>query len=140
MPRGRGKGGYQPPAQPAAVSGPGAASARTDSPATQPIRVASGGNFGDRQALVAQQQAAPLAAAGSTPTPPAGPAAAPYSPVDVYAPTNNPDQPLTAGAEMGPGVGAPNPNDPIIDLVAALYQANGTDDLRDVLEELQANQ
>lgn len=59
------RGGYRAPERPAAVSppGPGTTENRTDGgpgSRTQPIRVASGGRYGERAASVAQQQGAPL--------------------------------------------------------------------------------
>lgn len=88
-------GGYRRPAEPAAVSGPGALSARTDGGATsQPQMVASGGAYGDRQEMESIQAGADMAQAPGTPRPPA-----------LTDPTGNPEEPITAGAEMGPGMG-----------------------------------
>jgi hypothetical protein len=96
-------GGYRQPSSPAPVSGPGALSRRTDGGPGQPVRAPSGGAYGERQNLEQLQQAAPLAET------PGGDAAAP---VDVTAdlvgfgaPTQMPDEPVTAGAAMGPGPG-----------------------------------
>ena len=57
-----GKGGYQAPTNPAPVSGPGALSQRTDGgPAdSQAAQYVSGLPYGEGQAFMAQQQAAPL--------------------------------------------------------------------------------
>ena len=71
------------------VSGPGPYSKRTDK---QPVREPGGLPYGDNQALRQQQQAAPMAQA------PALPSATPFD-----APTARPDQPVTAGANAGPG-------------------------------------
>ena len=63
MAKKRSRGGYRQPNKPAAVSGPGALSARTDGGAgssTQPIRRIPGQQYGEGKALVEQQQAAPL--------------------------------------------------------------------------------
>ena len=88
-------GGYRRPADPAAVSGPGALSQRTDGGATsQPQMVASGGAYGDRQEMESIQAGADMAQASGTPRPPA-----------LTDPTGNPEEPITAGAEMGPGMG-----------------------------------
>src|SRR5438093_4451997 len=101
-------GGYRQPSNPAPVSGPGALSRRTDGPqggGKQPVRVPSGGAYGDRQALEQMQQAAPLSAS------PGGDVGAPQA-ADVSAdvvgfdqPTQQPDTPVTAGAAMGEGPG-----------------------------------
>ena len=68
----QGRGGPRQPANPAPVSNP-QSGRRTDGGAgskSQPLRVASGGAYGQRQAATNQQQAAPLAnEEGITPTP-----------------------------------------------------------------------
>lgn len=71
------------------VSGPGPYSQRTDK---QPVREPGGLPYGENKALRQQQQAAPMAQA---------PALPPATPFD--APTARPDQPVTAGANAGPG-------------------------------------
>jgi hypothetical protein len=73
------------------VSGPGPYSQRTD---RQPVRDPGGLPYGENQALHAQQQAAPLPQTSQLPTP----EAVPFS-----APTQAPGQPVTAGADRGPG-------------------------------------
>ncbi len=99
----RGRGGPRQPARPAAVSGPGALSARTDGGAgsrTQPIRAASGGNYGEHGALESQQQGAPLPdeSGGPPSAAPAGAGAAPSGgPPGMFGPTNRPTEPITAG-------------------------------------------
>jgi hypothetical protein len=75
------------------VSGPGPYSQRSDK---QPIRDPGGLPYGDNQALRRQQQAAPMAA---TPQVPA------QQVVPLNAPTQRPDEPVTAGAARGPGPG-----------------------------------
>lgn len=91
-------GGYRRPGNPAPVSGPGALSARTDGgAATQPGMVASGGAYGERQAMESIQSGAAMqGGGGGTPGPP---------PTPLSAPTANPMEPITAGAEVGPGIG-----------------------------------
>lgn len=90
-----GKGGYQAPNNPAPVSGPGALSQRTDGgPAdTQAARYVSGLPYGEGQAMMEMQQSAPMAASA--------PAPAPIVPLN--APTQRPQEPVTAGANAGPG-------------------------------------
>lgn len=91
-----GRGGYQRPAQPAAVSGPGAMSQRTDGqPGETPKQAAryiSGGAYGEGKEMMSIQQQAPMAAAPGTPAPP-----------PIAAPSEYPDQPVTDGAPVGPG-------------------------------------
>ncbi len=110
----RGRGGPRQPARPAAVSGPGALSARTDGgagSAKQPIRVATGGAYGERQAAVEQQQAAPMAAAGGaggTPAPVQGQVASPPGGGGgVFGATQHPEQPM--GGAGGVNQMAQNP-------------------------------
>lgn len=70
------------------VSGPGALSQRTD----QPIRQVTGLPYGAAGDLVAQQQGAPMAATPATP---------PVTP--LHAPSERPQEPVTHGADAGPG-------------------------------------
>lgn len=100
------RGGYQKPAHPAPVSGPGSLSKRTDGGPAQPIRKLPGGPYGSGKEFQAMEQAAPMAADNPAPSPAAP--AAPASPLPVTpfgAPTQNPGEPVTAGAASGPGVG-----------------------------------
>lgn len=98
-------GGYRKPSHPAPVSGPGALSARTDGGATtQPPMLASGGPYGSRQDMEQIQTGAAMQGGGGGAAAPApGPSAADLIPFD--APTQNPGEPVTAGAAVGPGVG-----------------------------------
>lgn len=76
----------------------------------QPIRVAPGGRYGDRKALLEQQQAAPLPQADP---PLGGPPRVvpipdrnrltPYGAAGVFSPSARPDEPATAGVNGGPG-------------------------------------
>lgn len=95
-----GHGGYRKPSRPAAVSGPGSLSARTDGGPTQAPMVASGGPYGSRQEQLAIQGGAPLQGGGggvATPSP---------TPVPLDAPSQSPGEPITAGADAGPGIGS----------------------------------
>ena len=73
------------------VSAPGAMSTRTDK---QPIRDIPSSYYGEGQELRDIQAAAPMAA---TPPP---------STVELFAPTQRPDEPITSGVDYGPGVGS----------------------------------
>ena len=68
-----GKGGYERPDKPAAVSGPGKFSQRTDGgPGETPQQAArylSGGSYGEGQEMMDIQQGAPMAAAPGVPAP-----------------------------------------------------------------------
>lgn len=109
-----GKGGYEPPAKPAAVSGPGKFSARTDGkPGTQPIRDLPDAGYGEQATFRGTQAAAPMldsqgTPAGPPPTAPGGgPAAVPFT-----EPSQAPDEPITAGIDQGPGAGSEILGDP----------------------------
>jgi hypothetical protein len=101
------QGGYRQPSNPAPVSGPGALSKRTDGGGPgnqQPVRIPTGGSYGEATQLQQLQQAAPLAASpgGDTAQPaglplPAGPG--------FGAPSQEPNTPVTAGAALGAGPG-----------------------------------
>src|SRR5512138_256775 len=89
-----GHGGYRAPSHPAAVSGPGALSQRTDGgPARMDV---TGGSYGSSQDFRQQESAAPLSA-------PAPPSAPPPSFTGLGEPTQNPGEPVTAGADGGAG-------------------------------------
>lgn len=123
MPRGR--GGKRTPAQPAAVSGPGALSRRTDGGAgseTQPIRSHPAEFHGQRQQLAQQQQAAPMAA---KPHPLAG---------NLFGGTERPGEPVTAGASMGPGPGPQQPMNRSRDILLAAYRIAPSESLRRLIE------
>lgn len=118
-----GKGGYQPPARPAPVSGPGALSKRTDggpgqAPKGQPAQQLPDPGYGEQAGFQAAQQAAPMAQAAAPPTGPSPDAA--MMPADLSrvtplsAGTQRPDEPVTSGADSGPGPGAASvsPQDP----------------------------
>ena len=93
-----GHGGHRTPSDPAPVSGPGAMSQRTDSPAVggQPQMIAPGGAYGERSEMEAIQGGAAMAQAPATPTP---------RPPGLLDPTAHPEEPITAGAALGPGMG-----------------------------------
>ena len=103
-----GHGGMRTPANPAPVSGPGALSQRTDG---QPARYASGMPYGDGQDFYDIQTSAPMAstdnvAAGKRVARRSSQGVAGAAPVTpLFAPTERPGEPVTAGAAMGPGPG-----------------------------------
>ena len=88
-----GQGGYRAPKSPAPVSGPGAMSKRTDGIKSQSPMDMPDAAYGEQKEMRGLQQAAPMAAA-SMPR---------ITPLD--APTERPDEPVTAGMDMGPGPG-----------------------------------
>lgn len=104
------RGGYRKPNNPAPVSGPGALSRRTDGGPVQGAKqMAANGKYGERKALMEMQQAAPMQGnpTPSTPTPTVPTSAAPTmqrQPItNLFAPTERPQEPITAGAPVGPG-------------------------------------
>lgn len=100
---GNSHGGYRPPAHPAPVSGPGAASRRTDGQPQQQLPDAA---YGEQKTFQEIQAGAPMGA-----PPPSGPGGLPITPIDtsgstgMAAPSEHPDEPVTAGADAGPGPG-----------------------------------
>ena len=80
------------------VSGIGSMSKRTDlNVSQQPARYISGMPYGEGQATYNQQTAAPMA----------GTPEIFNSPItSLTAPTNRPNEPITAGADFGPGPGS----------------------------------
>jgi hypothetical protein len=144
------QGGYRQPSNPAPVSGPGSMSKRTDR--GQPIRDPGGLPYGDNQDLRTTQGAAPMAAAGAQtgPARPSVPLAA-MGP-DLYAPTDRPGEPLTAGSDFGPGPGSAAlgpkrmPDGPTKQrltamlpiLMAAAEQSYASDELRSVVNMMRS--
>jgi hypothetical protein len=100
-----GRGGYQAPAHPAAVSGPGSLSQRTDS---APKMNMTGLPYGDNAELATQQAGAPMARTTPQSTGGGPPAAGGGGPsiLGLDAPSARPDEPVTAGVDIGPGPGS----------------------------------
>lgn len=101
------KGGYRQPSNPAPVSGPGALSKRTDGGGPgnqQPVRVPTGGSYGEATELGNLQQNAPLGASPGGEGGLLAGLALPEGP-GFGASTQQPDVPVTDGAAMGAGAG-----------------------------------
>lgn len=100
-------GGYRKPDNPAPVSGPGSLSRRTDGGPTQGARYMSGGQYGESKQLMETQQAAPMAGTSKPTMQRPNIATAQNLPpiVPLSAPTQRPDEPMTAGMPFGPGPG-----------------------------------
>lgn len=131
------------PNKPAPVSGPGRLARRTDGPA-QPVRDLPNAQYGEAAEYRTLQQGAPLAKA---PAPSAAPQAAsgggagPSLPTGFGEPTQRPGEPITAGADTGPGpgmaaLGLPDPNEDLRARLWAAYQAYPNEDLREILEAM----
>jgi hypothetical protein len=101
-------GGTRTPRAPAPVSGPGSLSKRTDGAPSQKDYQLPNAGYGEQAQYQQLQAGAPLAAtpgpgAAVRPRPSGG--NRPAMPVPFDAPTQRPDEPVTAGAALGPGPG-----------------------------------
>lgn len=103
-----GKGGYQAPANPAVASGPGALSARTDGGPTQPAQYMPGLGYGQGGQNYDNQVSAPLAGNPMSGFGGQGMSGEPamVQPTSLDAPTQFPDEPGTAGIDLGAGGGS----------------------------------
>lgn len=126
------------------ASGPGQQSRRVDlgpaaSQSTQPIRELSGGTYGDVKQNRELQQAAPLPEEAS------GPAA--REPVPLDAESGRPDEPITAGIDLGEGpgsevlqqtAGSPGASyGPLMDLLSGISAADSTGTIASLMSELE---
>ena len=85
--------------------------ARNTQDTTQAVRRIPGMDYGEQKALTEQQQAAPLP---KTTTPQAQPRVArPMPQMDIFAETQRPSEPVTAGLPFGPGVN-PQPQQQVL--------------------------
>jgi hypothetical protein len=94
-------GGYRRPSRPAAVSGPGKFSRRTDG--AQPKRIASGGDYGERSEMESIQSGAAMGATPSAAQAASGAAPMPIDPsglTPLDAPTARPEEPVVAGMDQ----------------------------------------
>lgn len=108
-----GHGGKRRPRNPAVVSGPGKMSRRTDGGPQQVQAQMTGMNYGENKDFMDIQSSAPLAATPSV-SGVSSQAARPTqqqqqpNPVPLFAPTQRPSEPVTAGAPVGMGPGPVN--------------------------------
>lgn len=101
-------GGKRTPSNPAPVSGPGRMSRRTDGGPQQTTVPMTGMGYGENADFNEMQSAAPLAAAPSvsnTRTRSTSPTGQRAAATPLFAPTQRPEEPVTAGAPFGPGAG-----------------------------------
>jgi hypothetical protein len=124
-----GHGGMRRPSSPAPVSGPGALSRRTDG---QGAKYMAGGEYGEGQEMMDLQTSAPMAKspevkprrrAAAPPAMEMGPA-----PTPLFAPSERPDEPITAGAPFGPGPGPAMRQQPTGRLASTLAKLAASDD------------
>jgi hypothetical protein len=122
------QGGYRKPENPAPMSGPGALSQRTDGGPAQGAKYISGLPYGQGQETYNQQTAAPMAAAQPAP---AAPTLPPMMSLNDM--TQRPDEPLTAGLDIGEGPGSevmnvPNRSQSLVDTIRYLTQFDPSGD------------
>lgn len=131
------RGGYRKPNNPAPVSGPGALSRRTDGGPTQPVRpIPGGGQYGARKDMIELQSGAPMAG-----NPQIQPDVSPLS--GMFDPTTKPEEPITAGADFGPGPGsevlsAPMRSISVTQTFNRLAQSDPTGEIEMILRDLGA--
>jgi len=97
-----------PPSRPAAVSGPGPMSRRTDGGPAQALRDLPDAKYGENSQFQSLQQGAALSASPSPTGAPFSPDSLPPNPaansvVPFSAPSARPDEPVTSGASLGAG-------------------------------------
>lgn len=115
---------------------------------TQPARYISGLGYGQGQATMQQQQSAPMAATPANGAMPQAGGIASMLPqiTPLSSPTERPDEPVTAGSDLGPGpdssvlnlptMATPQAESPI-QIIQALYMQDPTnEDVRYILEGL----
>jgi len=102
-----GRGGYRVPSNPAAVSGPGALSQRTDGGPTQGAKYVSGLPYGQGQQTYSNQVAAPMAgnSMGASAMGDSG-LVQMEMPTELMAPTTRPNEPVSSGVDIGDGPGS----------------------------------
>lgn len=120
------RGGYRPTApqnNPANINGLGGNG--QSGRATQPAQYISGLPYGEGQATMEQQTSAPMAGRAEV---------APMDmPVPLSAPSGRPDEPITAGIDLGPGPGSeavmtPNRTPSLMETIRSLIQYDPTGD------------
>ena len=117
-------GGNHPPANPAPVSGPGQLSQRTDG--KQPIMALAGGvKYGEQAQFQGIEAGAAIPQQAGMPPAPATPVDQGPPPTGLGEPTQNPNEPVTAGAADGPGPGTAALNLPPGDDAQKLRQQFG---------------
>lgn len=125
------------------VSGVGKGARRTDLDRAAKIQReakiqnASGGQYGQRAELTELAQGAPMAQAMPMPTAMGTP---PVPTVGIFEPTQRPNEPITAGVDVGPGPGSEalmtpvDAPDQLATFARAMYMANPSPQLRRIVE------
>ena len=125
------RGGYRKPENPAPSSGPGALSQRTDGGVAQGAKYIPGMPYGEGRSTYDQQTAAPMSGGTAMPPAPSMPSLPPV--LSLNAPTTRPDEPLTAGLDIGEGPGSevmnvPNRSQSLVDTIRYLAQFDPSGD------------
>lgn len=114
-------------------------SQRTDGGAAKPP-LPVGGEYGSRQALEQFQASGPMT---PPPSPPVGggaprPQSAPPTgnPLDAFAPTARPGEPITAGIPLGAGPSGPSLGDDPDSWIRAAYAVTGHPALAELLTDM----
>lgn len=125
------------------VSGVGKGARRTDLDRAAKIQReakiqnASGGQYGQRAELTQLAQGAPMAQAIPMPTAMGTP---PVPTVGIFEPTQRPNEPITAGVDVGDGPGSEalmtpvDAPDQLATFARAMYMANPSPQLRRIVE------
>jgi len=120
-------GGKRTPRKPAPVSGPGRFSRRTDG-GPQGRRQLPDAAYGEQAAFQEAQAAAPMAGNSQAPAPGGAPAPSPIEVIPFGAPSRRPEEPVTAGVDIGAGPGStslgfPDPNERVNQQDMEMYRA-----------------
>jgi hypothetical protein len=131
------RGGFRPTApqnNPANVSAMGGAG---QAGTTQPARYIAGMQYGEGQELMTQQQSAPMAGPNQAEAPsPLGASMPSVTP--LTAPTERPDEPITAGMDFGAGPGSEVLNLPrersLSEILASMIDIDPTGDVQELYD------
>lgn len=106
--------------------------------AAAPVTTVPGQTYGQGVAQQRAQAAVPMAGQAVAPPPaPARPSMTPDDVPNLADPTGRPDEPPTAGLPFGPGAGPVDAQDGVLGQLRALYLAYPTEDLREILEDME---
>lgn len=132
------RGGFRPTApqnNPANVSAMGGAG---QAGTTQPARYIAGMQYGEGQELMTQQQSAPMAGPSQVALSPTPLGASMPSVTPLTAPTERPDEPLTAGMDFGAGPGSEALNLPrdrsLSEILASMIDIDPTGDVQELYD------
>ena len=107
--------------------------ARNTQDNTQAVRRIPGVDFGEQKALTEQQQAAPLPKA--TMPQPQPSVARPMPQMDIFAETQRPSEPVTAGLPFGPGQTPVEPLENANDIIYEMYRLTGDSYLLNLIDQ-----